>query len=97
MASGGPYDHTGSDGSTPDSRIHSVQGPNIWWGENINQAQQSTDTSAIAQQLFNGWFNEQPPNDIHRQNILGSNYTMEGIGVAQASDGNIFVTQDFSS
>ena len=96
-ANTGSSSHRGSDGSTEETRIKSVQGSNIWWGENISWMSSSTNTESIAQQTFNGWYNEQPPNDIHRRNILNSNFNMEGIGVAQGGDGRIYITQDFSS
>jgi uncharacterized protein YkwD len=45
----------------------------------------------IAQSTVNGWMTSSG----HRQNILTSTYDREGIGVAVASDGKVYITEDF--
>lgn len=50
------------------------------------------DAEVIATEFVNGWF-ESPG---HRENLLKSEFTVEGIGVYYASDGSVFVTQNFA-
>jgi uncharacterized protein YkwD len=69
--------HTGSDGSSPYSRIVDSGYPVNWWGENV-AAGYST-----AQAVMDAWMNSQ----VHRDNILNPNYTEIGIGyVYNAND-----------
>jgi len=43
-----------------------------------------------------GWYNESPPNDGHRQNMLNPDFWEVGLGYyRRASDGRGYVTQDF--
>lgn len=44
----------------------------------------------IAEKAVQGWMS----NPSHRENIVNSRYTLEGIGVAQDSEGQIFITQN---
>ena len=88
MARNGFFSHQGSDGSSPADRV-SMAG--IKWlstGENI------ADCSAVseAESLF---MNEPKFEHNHRWNILNVNYTHVGIGVARASDGSLYITQEF--
>ena len=70
-------------------------------GENIGEEGPVADTTtAIAQAavaLTQGMLNEQPPNDGHRLNILSTSFAHIGIAVYRASDGTVWLTQDFSS
>jgi len=42
-------------------------------------------------------YNEKPPNDGHRKNILSSGFTMIGIDVIRDDKGIVWLTQDFAS
>jgi uncharacterized protein YkwD len=42
-----------------------------------------------------GFMNEPHFSANHRGNILSSNYTEIGIGIVQAPDGSLYITQDF--
>jgi uncharacterized protein YkwD len=41
-------------------------------------------------------FNEKPPNDGHRQNLLSKTFTHIGIDVVRDSHGTVWLTQDFT-
>src|SRR5438874_6042113 len=89
MASAGFFSHTGPDGSTPDRRIAAQGYRWSWWGENI-----AYDFGG-PEDIVNLWMNS----PVHRANILNSNFTDLGVGVAFAPDPSgstrILVTQDF--
>jgi uncharacterized protein YkwD len=40
---------------------------------------------------------EQPPNDGHRQNILGTHYTLVGIAMVIDSSQKLWLTEDFAN
>ena len=63
----------------------------LFWGalgENIAFNQGFDDPSAFAVQRWMG-------SSKHRANILSSQFTRTGIGVARAADGSIYFTQVF--
>jgi uncharacterized protein YkwD len=70
-------------------------------GENIGWSGPHPDkTSAIvaaAEGLTTAMYNEKPPDDGHRQNLLSSKFHHIGIDVVRDSSGKVWVTQDFSS
>ncbi len=91
MAQTGNVDHTGSDGSSIDSRIRDA-GYGHWrdfgiWGENIYGGQ-TADVDAA----WNFWINSQ----VHRANILKPRYREIGIGVGR-SDKGTYYTLNFGS
>jgi Cysteine-rich secretory protein family len=91
MARTGNIDHTGSDGSTVDSRIRDA-GYGHWrnfglWGENIYGGQMANVDAA-----WNFWINSQ----VHRANILKPRYREIGIGVGR-SDNGTYYTLNFGS
>jgi uncharacterized protein YkwD len=47
--------------------------------------------------LTQDMINEQPPDDGHRLNILGTSFTHIGIAVLRDSSGTVWLTQDFSN
>jgi uncharacterized protein YkwD len=60
----------------------------------------SNNTSAItssAKGLNQGMFDERPPHDGHRRNLLSSSFTHIGIDVVRGDDGNVWLTEDFTS
>jgi uncharacterized protein YkwD len=81
--------HVGSDGSDTRTRLVRAGYMPSNWGENWVQA--NTPEEAV-----NWWYNETPPNDPHRQNILSRVYLEVGIGVSRANNGFYFVA-DFGT
>lgn len=91
MARAGFLDHRGPDGRDMADRARSM-GIRGWrvLGENIAFNQGFDDPSAFAVERWMG-------SSKHRDNILNSQFTRTGIGVARASDGSIYFTQVFMS
>lgn len=93
MARLGFLGHWGSDGSVPEQR-HSEEGGADMVLENalcvVDERPRALDEAPTiareeierAESMF---FNETPPNDGHRRNILGKWHTRVGIGIAQAA------------
>jgi uncharacterized protein YkwD len=69
-------------------------------GENIGEeGPVGNNQSAIlnaAKDLTMAMYNEKPPNDGHRRNILSSSFTTIGIDVVRDSKGTVWLTQDFA-
>ena len=91
MGATGNVDHTGSDGSTPDSRIKAA-GYGQWssygiWGENIYGGQ-----IAKLDDAWTFWINSA----VHLKNLLSTRYREIGIGVAVSSNGTYY-TLDFGA
>lgn len=85
MAQTGNIDHTGSDGSTIDSRIRAT-GYGHWrnfglWGENIYGGQMADVDAA-----WNFWINSQ----VHRANLLNPRYREVGLGVGKSDNGTYY-------
>lgn len=73
MAQNDFFGHTGSDGSSFDQRITRA-------GYNFRRAAENIAAGyATPEEVVDGWFNESPPNDGHRLNIL--NCALREIGV----------------
>ncbi len=70
-------------------------------GENIGwSGPHPNTTSAIvsaAEGLTTSMYNETPPDDGHRLNLLSSSFHHIGIDVVRDSSGKVWLTQDFSS
>jgi uncharacterized protein YkwD len=70
-------------------------------GENIGwSGPHPNTTSAIvsaAKGLTTSMYNETPPDDGHRLNLLSSSFHHVGIDVVRDSSGKVWLTQDFSS
>ncbi|MGI5247353.1 CAP domain-containing protein [Dactylosporangium sp. CA-139066] len=70
-------------------------------GENIGEGGGVANTTAAITASANGlttsMYNETPPNDGHRKNLLSSTYTHVGIDVIRDSSGTVWLTQDFSN
>jgi uncharacterized protein YkwD len=82
--------HTGSDGSTPCERMmaagydHDYCGENIAWGFTSPEA------------AMNFWYDETPPNDWHRRNLLNPDYREFGVGYYYSTARyHHYYTQDF--
>jgi len=85
MARTGNVDHTGSDGSSIESRIRDA-GYGHWrdfgiWGENIYGGQMANIDAA-----WNFWINSQ----VHRANLLKPRYREIGIGVGRSDNGTYY-------
>ncbi|MBF9072090.1 sigma-70 family RNA polymerase sigma factor [Streptacidiphilus sp. NEAU-YB345] len=69
-------------------------------GENIGTGGPVSDTTSgvagMAVGLTRSMLAEQPPNDGHRKNILSTAFHHIGIAVMRDSNGNVWLTQDFS-
>ena len=69
-------------------------------GENIGEggpvATTESSEAQMALGLTTSMYNEQPPDDGHRLNILSSSYTEVGIAVTVDSSGTLWLTQDFA-
>lgn len=89
--------HQSSDGLSTDQRFnrdgykYAFAGENIGWGY------------STPEEVADAWFNETPPNDGHRQNILNPNYKEIGIGYyflkndTGSQNWHHYWTQDFGS
>jgi uncharacterized protein YkwD len=89
--------HNSSDGTTAWDRMlkagyrYSIVAENVAWGQ------------PTPEQAVNDWFNETPPNDLHRQNILNCKLQDIGVGYYYLKDdpGNItahyYWTEDFGT
>jgi uncharacterized protein YkwD len=89
MARNGFFSHQGSDGSNPALRTTKA---GIQWrctGENIAEV----SDVAQAEQLF---MNEPKFQENHRANILNTEYTRVGVGIARGRDGALYITQEFA-
>lgn len=83
------FAHTGIDGSEPSMRVSRA---GIQWratGENIAKV----DTVADAEAAF---MNEPKFQPNHRGNILNTDYTHVGVGVARGANGMLYITQEFA-
>lgn len=91
MARTGALDHRGPDGRDMAERARAM-GIRGWrvLGENVAFNQGFDDPSAFAVERWMG-------SSKHRANILNSQFTRTGIGVARAADGSIYFTQVFMS
>jgi uncharacterized protein YkwD len=76
--------HTGPDGSDTKTRLIRVGYIPTFWGENWIQTKDPV-------KAVEWWYNETPPNDPHRKNLLNTNYSDIGIGVAKADFGYYFI------
>jgi uncharacterized protein YkwD len=89
MARNGFFSHEGAEGSSPARRV-SMAG--IKWlstGENI------ANCSGI-NEAESRFMNEPKFQQNHRWNILNVKYTHVGVGIAEAPDGSLYITQEFA-
>lgn len=95
MALHGFLNHNGSDGSTVPQRLSAAGYHYTTWAENV------TWYKATPEDAVDAWFNETPPNDGHRRNILGCTVHEVGIGFYDnphdAVGARFYWTQDFGS
>jgi uncharacterized protein YkwD len=95
MAQHGFLNHTGSNGSTVPQRIAAAGYHYTTWAENV------TWYAPTPEQAVDDWFNETPPNDGHRRNILGCTLHDVGIGFYDnphdSAGARYYWTQDFGA
>ena len=95
MAQHGILSHSGSDGSTIPDRFRAVGYHFSTWAENI------TWYAPTPEQAVDDWFNETPPNDGHRRNILGCTLREIGVGfyydAHDTAGAHFYWTEDFAS
>jgi uncharacterized protein YkwD len=91
MATHDYFDHTSLSGQEPEQRAEQAGYAGQAGWENI-AAGQSTAAAVVAT-----WYNETPPNDGHRRNILNCSLTEIGVGYAVNPDSTygVYWTQDF--
>jgi uncharacterized protein YkwD len=86
MAANQELTHTGADGSSPDSRMEQAgYDPDWGWAENVAAAYPTPEA------VMTGWMNSEG----HRTNILNCSLKAIGVGVARASNSQLYWTQDF--
>jgi uncharacterized protein YkwD len=73
----------------------SAAGENI--GESGPNANTTTAITNAAKGLDQAMFNEKPPDDGHRQNLLSRTFTHIGIDVVRDSKGTVWLTEDFTN
>lgn len=81
------FSHTRPDGSKCSSLLQENDIVNVYAGENIAAGHRS------AEEVMDTWMNSSG----HRKNILNENYTRIGVGIYEASDGNTYWVQVFTS
>jgi len=89
MAREGFFGHEGADGSEPSNRVTRA---GIQWrstGENIAKCRDVAE----AEENF---MDEPRFRANHRGNILNSEYTHVGVGIARGPDGTLYITQEFA-
>lgn len=91
------FAHTSSTGQTPAQRIQAAGYPWVAVAENIAAGYPT------AQSVVSGWFNEKPPNDPHRANILNCRLHDIGVGYYYLADDHntiayhYYWTEDFGT
>ena len=82
--------HNGSDGSTPCQRMEIAGYDYDYCGENIAWGFISPEAA------MDFWYNETPPNDWHRRNLLNPDYREFGVGYYYSTERfHHYYTQDF--
>ena len=84
------FDHVDRNGRTLSTRINAAGIPWRALAENIAINQTVSDAEA-------SFMNEPRFQQNHRGNILNANYTDVGIGIVQAPNGSLYITQDFAT
>ena len=90
MAESGRYGHRGRKGSSVGTRTKRAGYEYSYVGENIYKYPVERDRKKLAKKLVDGWMKSPG----HRLNILDSDYTEIGVGIAERK-GYVYVTQNF--
>jgi uncharacterized protein YkwD len=71
-----------------------------WYGENVGKGGPvalTTDAAwSMAQRLTAQMLAEQPPDDLHKRNMLDTDFRLVGIAVTVDAKGMLWLTQDFA-
>lgn len=90
--------HEDALGRTPLQRYSSMGGRAAWYAENVGwYGLDLTGDTALwgaISKLDADMMAEQPPDDGHRQNILGTQYAAVGIGITTGASG-VYIAEDF--
>jgi uncharacterized protein YkwD len=81
-----------------------IRAQGVHWtsaGENVGESGPNANTAAAitaaAKGLNTAMYNEKPPNDGHRRNLLSSTFTHIGIDVIRDGTGTVWITEDFTN
>lgn len=97
MARRGYFSHDSPEGKTPWDRLSDAGAPYRYAGENIGYGTiGGGGDEAVIQRLFTMMMAETPPDDGHRQNILGVHYRKLGVGVGHDGSGHLYWVCDFT-
>ncbi len=66
-------------------------------GENVGYSSPYPDAWGGVQRIEQAMFNEQPPEDGHRRNLLNTSFHRVGIGIYIDTKGLVWVTEDFTN
>jgi uncharacterized protein YkwD len=88
MAREGFFDHYDPEGRTAIDRAEKVRGWRMI-GENLFVCEPVPDLAPFA---LRGWM----ASETHRTNLLDKQWTSTGIGIAQASNGDLYITELFT-
>jgi uncharacterized protein YkwD len=93
MALNNYFSHTAEDGCTLTCRINEAGYTASAWGENIawRSSSQLPEAKDLATFFVDGWMNS----DEHRRNMLSSNFTHEGVGLARIGN-KVYATVNFA-
>jgi uncharacterized protein YkwD len=94
MAEADYFSHTTPGGCTLTCRFEAADYQASAWGENI--AWRSSDTMPAAEELATYFVEMWMDSTGHRQNILSTNYTHEGIGLAKIGT-KVYATANFAT
>jgi uncharacterized protein YkwD len=95
MAATNTFSHQVAGEASLGARVSATGYSWTWCGENI--AWGSVTSSSLAQSLESDMYNEAPPNDGHRQNILSTSAHHVGVDVWTGANGKMWITEDFGS
>jgi uncharacterized protein YkwD len=93
MARNNYFSHTAQNGCDLTCRFNKGGYKARAWGENIawRSSSQLPEAAALAAYFVDGWMNSEG----HRRNMLSSNYTLEGVGLARIGN-KVYATVNFA-
>jgi uncharacterized protein YkwD len=98
MATADTIRHTDAQGRTPLQRYVAMGGRASWYAENVGwyglDVSDGPSLWTAVSKLDREMMAERPPDDGHRENILGTKYQSVGIGVTISASG-IYLAEDF--
>lgn len=93
MAQRDYFDHRSPEGNEASDRYREYGADRMRVGENIalRTIAPSSTPESIAESIISGWMDSQG----HRETLLHSEFSSEGIGIYCRSDGTMYITQNF--